>query len=111
MKSLHYTNKHIESITGGFNATMGILLVVAVFGTLILHGKPDKRESRKKEPIISYEREITELEYMVAVSEAKRKTPKLTHAEVAAMGDAAIVATPERCRKRLKCDAFVSAGF
>jgi hypothetical protein len=56
MKSIHYTNKHVEKTGNGLTTLVGALVIAAAFGAIFTNGGHDSqhRVKRQEVPPISY---------------------------------------------------------
>jgi len=105
MRSLHPTpnsrfEHKVERAAEGFNSLCLYLPLIAFFSWVLLAEKPAERVAVKR--TASIEREVTEEQYLVAVSSAKTNAVKLTDEQVAEMDMWAAKATNPEDVKKLK---------
>jgi hypothetical protein len=109
MRSLHYTNKHIENAGNGLTTLVGALVIAAAFGAIFTNGGHDSQHRSKRQEVpqrVEMQRgDISETQYLLAVMQggSEGRKVKLSESQLQTMDHAAIAATPRDCLKRIKC--------
>lgn len=93
---------HVERAGDMLNSLFLYGILGSVFALLILSNQPYKQADARTNRHASVEREVTEEEYLVAVSSAKTSAVKLTEEQVAEMDMWAAKATNPDDVKKLK---------